>query len=235
MRMTRERGGGDRLWFDDGEIESIIESELRKAEMLPSIDAPVLDLEAFIERHLSVQLDQYAHLEETVLGLTEFFEGSAPKISINRVLTGSALDDDESPPGIRGRLRATLAHEATHVILHRRLFDAATGTMSLFDREPPPAALQRCLKRNASYGRVTDWREFQANAGMAALLMPRLVFVPFVRDLIARVFPDRIDIPSGSEHRIVPDVADAFKVSKQAASIRLETVGLLSHGQGRLV
>ena len=81
MKKFRALDGGERLWFDPGEIDRIMEAELRKASLQPSIEGPVVDVERLIERHLKAALDQYADLDPKVLGLTEFFEGRPPKIS----------------------------------------------------------------------------------------------------------------------------------------------------------
>ncbi|MGK3962060.1 ImmA/IrrE family metallo-endopeptidase [Sorangium sp. So ce118] len=238
MREYRGPDGRQRLWFDPGEIDRIMEAELRKASLHPKADAPAVDIERFIERHLKVGLDQYADLEPSILGLTEFVSGKSPKISINRVLTGSALDEDETQPGVLGRWRATLAHEAAHVLLHRCLYEFATGNMSLFGDNDVPSAdartLHRCLKRDVSYRQVSDWREVQANQGMAALLMPRTVFLQVARGEIHRLYPKGA-ITDGEEDGVAAALASRFEVSRQAARIRLNTLGLVSpQGQGRL-
>ena len=106
-----------------------------------------------------------------------------PKVSINKDLTGAALDDDETQPGILGRWRATVAHEATHVMVHRCLFNLNEDQRSLFAEleaaEPEVKHLQRCMKRDVLFrgSGTSDWREIQANMGMGALLMPRALFV----------------------------------------------------------
>jgi IrrE N-terminal-like domain len=237
VKTIRGRDGRDRLWFADGEIDKVMEAELRRASMLPSPTSPAVDLDRFIEKHLKARLDPYADLETTVLGVTEFFQDDPPKVCINAKLTGSALDEDETQPGILGRYRATLAHEAAHVVLHRCLFEFAVGNLDLFAGGQPAAAkttLQRCLKRDASFRPVTDWREYQANEGMAGLLMPRTVFLQVARDLITRVFPGHAELPDGQDRRIVNPLAEAFQASKQAVSIRLSTLKLVGRGQERL-
>jgi IrrE N-terminal-like domain len=237
MKSVRGRDGSNRLWFSDGEIDSIMDSELQKASLFPTADSPVTNLERFIEKYLGARLDQYANLESSVLGTTEFFTDSPPTISVNAKLTGSALDEDETPPGILGRFRATLAHEAAHVVLHRSFVEFGSANLDLFDQrssESKPRKLQRCDKRTASFRRVADWREFQANQGMAALLMPRLTFLELARREIARLFPGHSTIPAGQQEKIAAKLAGIFKVSKHAASIRLETLALLATGQGVL-
>jgi hypothetical protein len=238
MRQYRGPDGRERLWFEPKEIDTIMEAELRKATLSPTADEPAVDIERFIERYLKVGLDQYADLEPSILGLTEFFSGKSPRISINRILTGSALDEDESQPGILGRWRATLAHEAVHVLLHRCLYEFAAGNMSLFGGDDVPGAdarkLHRCLKRDASYRQVSDWREVQANQGMAALLMPRTLFLQVARAEIHDIYRSET-IPHGEEDRIAAVLSSRFVVSRQAARIRLNTLELVpAQGQERL-
>jgi hypothetical protein len=239
MRQYRGPNGEDRIWFEPSEIEKIMEAELRKAALMPTDEAPVVKLETFVERHVKAVLDQYADLDPTVLGVTEFFEGRQPRISLNKDLTGSALDEDESPPGVLGRWRATLAHEAGHVLLHRSLFEFAVGNMNLFDRNQAQVAgsrqLHRCLKRDVAHdGSGADWREVQANQAMAALLMPKSFFKKFARHHVGQLYPGKDVIPAGGEDRTAKVLAPLLQVSKQAARIRLSTCGFIPQpGQGR--
>lgn len=239
MRQYRGAGGEECVWYDEDEIERMMEAELRKSGLLPTAEDPVVDLERLIQRHLKAKLDQYAELDAAVLGVTEFVAQQPPKVSINRELTGSALDEDETTPGILGRWRATLAHEAAHILLHRFLFEFAAGNLDLFNRRPDDAQaakkLLRCLKRDLSYRSVSDWREVQANKGMAALLMPRRVFAEVARGEIDAAYPTTKTVPAGGDERIVAKLAATFQVSRQAARIRMGTLNLISPpGQGQL-
>src|SRR5882724_4003004 len=152
-----------------------MEAELRKASLFPSQECPVVDLERFIDRHLGARLDQYAPLPKNVLGQTEFFVDEAPRILVNADLTGAGMDDDQSQFGLHGRWRATLAHEAAHVLMHRTLFEMVGEQGSLFEADESNRTsqrLMRCLKGDVLFrDGATDWREVQANRGMAALLM----------------------------------------------------------------
>ena len=130
------------------EIEQMMESELRKARLFPTLEEPVVKLEPFVERHLKASLDQYADLDSSVLGVTEFFEGKPPRISLNRQLTGSALDEDETPPGVLGRWRATLAHEAGHVLLHRSLHSYLPWSLLRFVQSAARASLDTWLHQS---------------------------------------------------------------------------------------
>ena len=231
---------GIRLWIESVELEDLIHRELVGADLLPDLDRPVVDVEGFVERHLLVQFDPYADLAPAVLGETEFRVGNPVKISINKDLTRAAMDDDESPLGIRGRWRATVAHEATHVLLHRCLFDLCPEQATLFPVEDETASkagrLQRCLKRDVIFGgRGGDWREIQANMGMGALLMPRALFTAAFEQEADRRGLRRIDRGSVHVAPLASALARRFEVSRQAASIRLETLSLLAQpGQSLL-
>jgi len=231
VNWYKGKNGDDRLWFDQAEIEAMAEGELVKASLLPPPENPVVDIERFIEGHLGARLDQHADLDPDVLGVTEFPAGLPPEISINRDLTQVALDREEGAPGTVGRWRATLAHEASHVLLHQVLFDVDPGQGSLLDRggEPAPPKLMRCLKREVTFGReARDWREVQANRGMAGLLMPKSIFLE-----VAGWEFDRLGLTIGapldpdSSGPLAAVLARRVDVSQQAASIRLETLGLV--------
>jgi hypothetical protein len=181
-RFRDSKTGVERMWIEPEEIEARTEAELVKAGLMATVDAPAVDVEAFVEQHLGAQFNQYASLPPDVLGQTDFRVGAPPLVMVNADLTGAALDDDDSPLGLKGRWRATVAHEGCHVLFHRCLFNLNPEQRSLFaedtDAREQPQRLQRCLKRDVVYGRMgSDWREVQANMGMAALLMPRPLFV----------------------------------------------------------
>jgi len=234
MRRYRAKDGSECLWYGDNEIEEIAYSTLQVAGLFPSLDRPGVDIETLIDVQLGVRFEQYADLEPEVLGVTEFLAGEQPRIRINQDLTGSALDEDETPLGVLGRWRATLAHEASHVLLHRTLFDRNKNQLSLFgEEENAPAEaprLLRSLKRDVSFAnRGGDWREIQANKGMAALLMPKMVFLQVCdREVANRPFsvcPVRPDYPE--VRALVIRLSELFQVSRQAASIRVETLDVL--------
>jgi hypothetical protein len=232
-RFRDKKTGEERLWFVDDEIETIVESELAKAGLLPTLNAPVVNVERFVESYLSVQFDPYAALPADTLGQTDFRIGDRPLVMINADLTGAALDDEDCPLGLHGRWRATVAHEGCHVILHRCLFNLNASQGSLFGEDEPaevsPMRLQRCLKRDVAYARMaSDWREVQANQGMAAMLMPKSVFVSACRIEFARLGVERINTRTPLADMLARRMAELFQVSRQAAAIRLSTLKMLS-------
>ena len=230
MRWSRDVLGRDRIWYSPDEIESIMEDESRKAGLVATAEHPAVDLEAFLERHLGAALDQYALLPADVLGQTQFETGGGIRVAINADLTGVA--DDAGSISQVGRWRATLAHEAAHVLLHRVLFEVPQGQGALFDTDAQPRpTLMRCLKRDVTAGRrASDWREVQANQGMAALLMPRKLFVGVahtIREGLA-LMPFPLFDGSIECKRLVLALATRLDVSRQAAQIRLRTLGLVT-------
>lgn len=228
MKWYTSADGDQRIYYTEDEIEQIFDDELARAGLRPTPTASVTALERFIEVHLKADLDQYADLEPDVLGLTQFSPGRPPLVSINAELTG-AVDSGESAPGLVGRWRATLAHEAAHIVLHRYLFEPDLNQTQLFvipSAGPvTKGGLMRCLKRDVGAAVASkDWRELQANRGMAALLMPRTTFkrVAFQR-MSANSLSD-VTVGSPAADDLVAELAAHFSVSKQAAGIRLETV-----------
>ncbi len=229
-KLYRGRDGGQRIWLQPADIENMMEDQLRKAGLMPTEERPVVDVEAFIERHLKARLDQHADLEADVLGLTEFATGRAPAVAINRDLTG-AVDDDDSDIGVVGRWRATLAHEATHVHVHGVLFALDEGQVGLFDSgsSREPQRLMRCMKRNVLYrGGGSDWREVQANLGMAALMMPQGLFRTLAKREMVRLGIETGDMMVGGAgaRTLALELAQIVRVSRQAAGIRIETLGI---------
>ena len=232
MQVYRTADGEEKIWLEKSEIESTIEDELKKAALYPTLDNPVVDLERFIERHLGAKLDPYADLESDVLGMTEFPKRKPPRVLINRDLTGFALDDEE--PGQLGRWRATIAHEGSHIVFHRFLFELSDMNQPLFPVEGATTAtnsrLMRCLKRDVSFiARTRDWREIQANLGMAALLMPQKLFLRVAEERAAALgvaYGTNSEDPMSKT--LVTDLGSIFQTSRQATAIRLETLGVLS-------
>jgi hypothetical protein len=205
-----------RLWYDDAEIEQIVEAELAKFRKSDKTD---IDLEGFAEEYLGVFLDQHAALPDHVLGMTEFIPGRRCRIRINSALTAEAEATGATVSKV-GRWRATVAHEIGHVLLHPSLFSLHDGQATLFDDFDLDAAGMRCFRKEIGIGVGSDWREVQANKAMAALLMPRAQF--------AAAFEQAVQsLPTGvSPRAIVNELAGAFLVSNQATLIRIHELGL---------
>lgn len=233
--------GDQRIWYESDEIERIAEDELRRANLMPSISQPVTDLERFIEGHLKAELDQFAELPDDVLGVTQFEYRRRPVVSINRNLAESA-EENAPRPGAVGRWRATMAHEATHILLHRYLFDPEMAWLTRARArsvDVEQGGLMRCLYRDVApvstheisqARRRKDWREVQANRGMAALLMPSRIFKRVALQQMSNLGLGPILTGAASADALIAETAEAFDVSKQAAMIRLETLKVVVLG-----
>src|SRR3954452_25321977 len=154
MKPYRGRDGKQQLWFKPGEIDEWMEAELHRAGLYPTPDEPVVDIERFVDRHLQVPLEQYAALNPHVLGETRFEAGQKPRVLINRALTELAVDAENPPAWLRSKWRMTMAHEATHVLLHKCLYAADPDQQTFgWDDEPEGAGCTyHCLERNLAGG-----------------------------------------------------------------------------------
>ena len=232
MKEYRSPTGELRLWFGDSEIDGIMALELQQCGMFPSASAPIVDLEAFLEVHLGVKLDLYADLGADLLGVSRFAAGRQPLVKINRDLTAQA-NDNLRPSGLLGRWRATLGHEAAHVILHKRLVDHPSEQGTLFSQNcESPTETTRCLERDIWFARGTgDWKEVQANRGMASLLMPSKTFTDLTRHIVGAGAKDDLlayvpatDAPAFSD--LIRELSARCQVSQEATRIRLKTLGM---------
>jgi hypothetical protein len=228
--------GDQRVWYEADEIEQMAAEQLRRAGLMPTVQEPIVALERLIEGHLGADLDLYADLPPDVLGLTEFPIGGVPKVHINAALT-EAGDEGDAGAGVVGRWRATLAHEASHIYLHRYLFDPEMASVS---RGGPRSAVAgdeavQCLHRDitaqaidvAAARQRPDWREVQANRGMAALLMPRRVFTRVSVQQMTRLgYGSSLSTDSPEFDSLSSLIANTFRVSRQAAGIRLKTLSI---------
>jgi hypothetical protein len=219
VRFYRGQDGSQQFFIKEGELEELAETELGRAMQVVTESDPIVDIERFVEHHLGAELDLGADLEPGVLGLTELRVGQPARVLVSRDLSDSAFAE-EPGSGVLGRWRATVAHEAIHVMLHRILFELNADQGTFFDDDGAAStSLMRCLKRDVGFGiRPRDPREWQANKGMAALLMPRPLFAELARH----------EKDAGrTESDLVAWLATTFAVSRQAAGIRLSTLGFV--------
>lgn len=218
MRTITEVTGATRLWYDAGEIEQITAQALREAKLWPDDRGSAIEIEQLLEVHMSVAIDYGAPLDAAVLGYTSF--ESPIRVVINRTLTQAAQRPGAGRAAV-GRWRATLAHEAAHILLHARLFDVETGT-----GDGLPAA---CLRTEVGTTKASDWREVQANMGMAALLLPRPAVGTALRGMLLRegAIPP-VSCATPVAYRMIGEVTRLFAVSRQLARIRLIEMGMLA-------
>jgi hypothetical protein len=231
------------LFFKEGEIDDWMEVELRKAGLYPTVENPAVDIESLVERHVDADFDQYAPLPDNVLGEARFEPGERPKILISENLTRAAMDTEDAPPWCRSKWRMTLAHEATHVLLHRNLFPADKGQGMLFALDDETSddgrhGTYQHLERNEVRRGPVDYREVQANKGMAALLMPKGLFLTLCDSERQRLGfePDSLLEGATETYQLAKALGGLFDVSTESVQIRLKELNLLATpGQVRLL
>jgi len=191
-------------FYTDEQFDRIAERTLCEADLYPMRNRPRVQIDLLLEGFAGVELDQFAEIPDLdVLGATRI-KGNGFTVDINSALTKRydakyALDWEHS------LWRTTLGHELGHVILHRH--------------ELAHASLLRCTNREIVRPtvRIYDQVEFQANALMAAILMPKRLVIDCYTDADIR-----LERPS----EIIEDLAESFEVSKTAMTIRLKRIGL---------
>ena len=184
MKIIKDKTGRfrQRLWFEDGEIESLSAKHLEefvhknRNEITDNQDPSV---DRFIEIYLpgavskQIVFDPYADLVKTegpdVLGAT-YYHKDHLEVKIERTLTEEADRLDQW-----GRYNATVMHEAGHCIIHSILFESDSRQQVLFNNTRIKKIA--CLQRTIEGFYTGEWWEFQANRFMASFLMPKEPFL----------------------------------------------------------
>jgi hypothetical protein len=218
VRTGRDAKGQARVWYDFDEIEQIAASALHTARQWPRPEQPRVQIDDLLENYLGATVDYAGALDASILGYTEF--RNTPHVVISRTLTDLATAEGASL-GLRGRWRATLAHEAAHILLHAPWFSAASSNREVV----------RCHRETIEVPSDRyDWVEVQANMGMVALLMPRSPFLDEARLLLAEAGPTfpPLDPESEPVTKLIDSLAEAFETSHQATRRRLVTFGFVA-------
>lgn len=210
----------------DRECERIV---IRFLESLHgNVQFPVAteDLKKLIERDTD-DLDCYADLSNygsDVEGLTQFHSGRKPVVQISSTLT----EDDRR----ENRLRTTLTHEYGHVHFHAYLFETNQDQSQLFHKEKSEKII--CKRETIFNAPASDWMEWQAGYACGALLMPISYTQKLGQDFLTEHNhhgPITQDSPLG--RKLITRVVDAFKVSEDAARVRLLKLNYLASKQDR--
>ena len=216
MRERRDPTGRmpHQIYFEDGEIDSIMEDELLKSGRRHRDRGTVVDMDSFIEHHLGIT-PSYVELPAGVQGATDFAPSGKVAMRICAELGDRAAGRE---PGAEHLMRTTLAHEAAHVLLHRSLY--LKQSEALFGNGASKGTLCRDVSPNGGYN--GEWWEWQANQGMGALLLPR-------REMKSFLASHHIASERGDDS-VVRDVAQRYDVSTQVVRYRFEQ---LSGSQNR--
>ena len=161
-----------------------------------------------------------------VLGRTTFYPDGRLHVEVCRELA----DEAESSIVGRRRLRSTLAHECGHIAFHRHQFLVVAEQQSLFASAPAPTPHVLC-RGDAIDERVRkrDGREYQANRGMAALLLPaRLLRTDLEEVLKLRDCQTLRDaVAAGKGQVVLHEACDVFDVSLEMMLYRVQELKLL--------
>jgi Zn-dependent peptidase ImmA (M78 family) len=125
-------------------------------------------------------------------------------------------------------LRTTLTHEYGHVRFHDYVWKLDLRPADML-KEIPSKVSPKCNRNALLNAPAVDWMEWQAGYISGALLMPRLAVLKLFSDYSQRqkVFAP---IASESNHGLAVrrTIVDTFKVSDDAAKVRLFKLNLLS-------
>jgi hypothetical protein len=221
MQIRRSSGGGpfaQVIFLKRDEVDKMCEDALRQAKLLPADPSPI-QIENFIEIHLGSRLDFGTDLGPDVLGFTFFSSKGKPEV------IGVSPTLEEGTKASERRIRATLAHEAGHGLLHPILFMEDGGQRELVNTN---VDLTRhrilCRKSDINPAGKYDgrWWEFQANCAVGGFLLPRRLVAKCVAGLTktaGRLGGQTLDRPN----RAVAEnlVAETFDINPIVARIRL--------------
>ena len=227
MRTTVDRSSpwGQRLYFEGHEFDGMMDEVRLKAGQLSIIPGRGVDVEAIFENVYKVVPD-YVDLPDGVLGKTVFYRDGRFDVLLSRQLANEA----ETNAVARRRLRATAAHECAHVVEHGHLHLVDTLTLSLFgDAERPPPKVLCRQESVANFGYDGQWWEYQANRGMASLLLPKRIVGQAVQELLESKHYRTIEeaIRAGGVEDIIRGIVHTFEASMQLVMYRLQEIGTL--------
>lgn len=205
----------------DRECEALVTGFLKQLHGEVRYPVTTDDLEKMVERHVDY-LDRYAdlsHYGADVEGVTEFRQGKKPA-----VLIAEDLGNDERR---ENRFRTTLTHEYGHVHFHGYLWDF----------EPPPDLLAPrqhrdkiiCKRDGMLNASNVDWMEWQAGYACGALLMPKTAVVELCRGFVeGNGLFGAVSLMTVHGPALIREVVQRFRVSEDAARVRLLKLGFLT-------
>jgi hypothetical protein len=218
MKMIPDKSGRfpERPFYETEELEEecerIIESFLMSRYGQYAIPVPTAALVELLERETE-QVDLYCDLSgegEEVHGVTEFFPGRKPKVSIARELSYQHWREH--------RKRSTLPHEYGHVHWHTWLFDRYRSRQER----------HKCLRGQITPGDGIYWMEWLAGYVSGAMLMPRSRLQLHVGAFCAEQgVSGPFDLESIEGRLLIQRTGELFNTSADAAVWRLRQLGHL--------
>ena len=222
MRYIRDTTGQfpERPYFDAGELdelcERVIEGFLRKKYGEICYPVPTDGLQVLIEQQ-PADLNCYSDLSsfgEDTHGATVFEPDGPTRVFISKELS--------EHPTRENRFRTTLAHELGHILLHGPLYRAAK-TGDLFEANGATGAT--CTRRSIESPQ-TNWLEWQASYVSGALLMPLTPLRQLTQSTFKGTSP--VALASPAAEALIEATMRTFKVSRQAAEVRLQQATLIT-------
>jgi len=208
----------------DRECETIITKFIKDLRGEVRFPVETEDLKTLIERDAE-DLDTYADLSvygADVEGVTEFRPGRKPSVKIASLLT----EDDRR----ENRLRTTLTHEYGHVRFHAHLFEVDPPQADLLRRQPNRDKII-CKRDSMIDAAQTDWMEWQAGYVCGALLMPKSAVLAICREFSEQnKLYGPVSLQTAHGPALIARITIAFKVSNDAARVRLLKLGLVTPG-----
>ena len=184
--------------------------------------------------HISINgsiLGMIAFSDTEIPGLDILYRPTVFQLSEGTMLIDSSLIGYEQRP----RARFTKAHEVGHWICHRSYHSPDNRQYEF--RRAGSNAFVACrtdsIERYKYKKQKTneDWEEWQADHFAAAILMPVQTFEPYARQAIRSAGVTRGYLVKGQNkgqaYEAIEDVAERFTVSKRAAQIRMQQLGLI--------
>jgi len=232
MRTLRTSAGpfGERPFYTDDEIERMCSDALAETALMPR-EPGAVRIERFIEKRFKAPVI-YERLSAEVLGFTEFGPSGVQAIHI-------AEASDASSKSEARRINSTLAHEAGHGLMHAHLFALGLDHGRLFGNDPDVTS-QRVLCRDEDSQSIRSkrrydgrWWEFQANRAIGALLMPKEIFLLFMKQFVEERGTFGLPtLPLERRSEAIAAAANMFDVNPAAARIRVE--GFFSDASNQL-
>jgi hypothetical protein len=206
----------------DDECDRIITEFLTAKYGAARFPVTTEDLTCLIERD-AADLDLYADLSQEgtdVQGVTDFYAKGKPKVRIAKELSEGTSREN--------RLRTTLTHEYGHVRFHDYVWKLDLRPADML-KEIPSKVSPKCNRNALLNAPLTDWMEWQAGYISGALLMPHSALLKLFSDYSQRQ-KAFAPIVAESNHGLAVRkiIVDAFKVSDNAARVRLLKLNLLS-------
>lgn len=214
-----------RDWFTEAEFENTMDDLRAQAGEGVFTSREGINVDLVLLKAYEVNPD-FVDLPLGVLGRTTFYPDGRLHVEISRTLA----EDAEHSLVARRRLRSTMAHECGHIAFHRHQFLVDGSQQTLFGSAAPIAPTILC-RGEAIDDRVRhrDGREYQANRGMAALLLPRTLLTNHSAEVLKTAGFEtlRDAVKRGKGEAILRELCDIFDVSLQMMLYRVQDLMLL--------